>query len=366
MKKTKKKKGTKEDTEYVKSNLYSKAVEDKKKAVEKVNEKLQKELNDTIKENLGLKKTFKATKTSKEIQEQKEQKKSNSPVKFSFKPEINPKSRDLYSNYLVKLKDLNNNESGQVNDQGDEDEKLAYVNRLINKKKKNLTENEKKKVELMEKELEGCTFKPDLALSAKYNKNANKEQEKTSKEKRIDQLHNQGTQKLAKRQDQDFIDYDLKKYGQECTFTPSTNKEVPDLTGENDIHNNKSYMLLYDRLKRGRAERVLKESLNSREIIPKSILIELNKPKLDLSNMSSTFTTTMKQGKSKSPPKNVHGTSDNKNKKNDLSSKEELIDNEKIDINSNSVGNKSENSNDNMTGERSKFYLIIKKMKYLY
>lgn len=62
----------------------------------------------------------------------------------------------------------------------------------------------------MEKELEGCTFKPDLGLSAKYNKNANKEQEKTSKEKRIDQLHNQGTQKLAKRQDQDFIDYDLK------------------------------------------------------------------------------------------------------------------------------------------------------------
>ncbi len=205
----------------------------------------------------------------------------------------------------------------------------------------------------MEKELEGCTFKPDLALSSKYYKNTNKEQEKTSKEKRIDQLHLQGTQKLAKRQDQDFIEYDLKKYGQECTFTPSTNKEVPDLTGENDIHNNKSYMLLYDRLKRGRAERVIRESLNSRDIIPKSIFIELNKPKLDLSNMTSTFTTSMKQAKSKSPQKNSHGFSDSKNKKNEVLSKEDLID-DKIDINSNSIANKSENSNDNMTGERSK------------
>ena len=61
-------------------------------------------------------------------------------------------------------------------------------------------------------------------------------------------------------------------------------------------------MLLYDRLKRGRAERDLKNSVNSRNIIPKELLIELNKPGPDLSEAIKT----VRPMKFKSPKKSVH------------------------------------------------------------
>jgi hypothetical protein len=61
-------------------------------------------------------------------------------------------------------------------------------------------------------------------------------------------------------------------------------------------------MLLYDRLKRGRAERDLKNVVNSRNIIPKELLIELNKPGPDLSDAIKT----MRPMKFKSPKKSVH------------------------------------------------------------
>jgi len=61
-------------------------------------------------------------------------------------------------------------------------------------------------------------------------------------------------------------------------------------------------MLLYDRLKRGRIERDLKNSVNSRDIIHKELLIELNKPGPDLSDAIKT----VRPMKFKSPKKSVH------------------------------------------------------------
>lgn len=49
--------------------------------------------------------------------------------------------------------------------------------------------------------------------------------------------------------------------------------------------NDKSYLLLYDRLKKGKAERDLKNSINSREEIPKNLVFEISKPKPDLSTI---------------------------------------------------------------------------------
>lgn len=54
---------------------------------------------------------------------------------------------------------------------------------------------------------------------------------------------------------------------------------------DQDIINDKSYLLLYDRLRKGRAERELKNSIHSREEIPKSLVIEISKPKPDLSTI---------------------------------------------------------------------------------
>lgn len=47
----------------------------------------------------------------------------------------------------------------------------------------------------------------------------------------------------------------------------------------NDIYNDHSYVMQYDRLKRGRLENELKNIIHSREPIPTALIDELNKPK---------------------------------------------------------------------------------------
>ena len=61
---------------------------------------------------------------------------------FTFKPEINKYSKEIYSDYLIKLNEFDS-EGGhnENNDKSKQDERLAYIERLINKKKKKDTEN---------------------------------------------------------------------------------------------------------------------------------------------------------------------------------------------------------------------------------
>jgi hypothetical protein len=147
-------------------------------------------------------------------------------LKYTFKPELNKYSREIYSEYLMKLNEFDPEQhSGEVENKTKQDERLAYIERLLMKKKKKDTENQKQKIQMMEKEMENCSFKPKLDLTSNYYKNLNKDETPSSnKGKRYEQLFQIGTQKRQERRDADKIEMDYAKYGKECTFEPKLEK----------------------------------------------------------------------------------------------------------------------------------------------
>ena len=141
-------------------------------------------------------------------------------MKYSFKPEINKNSQDIYAEYLIKMNEFDP-DRGQGVQQSKHEERMAYIDRLLMKKKKKETENNKIKLELLEKEMENCTFKPQLQLTSDYYKGLNKDETPSgTKGKRYEQLFQMGTQKILEKKDVDSVEVDFNKYGNECTFEP--------------------------------------------------------------------------------------------------------------------------------------------------
>ena len=291
MKKKKTKKGGKEDLEYVKEKLYKKGLDSQKEIIQKVEAKLTKEKDENEnKRKTEFKKIFVSTGDFKP----QEKKKVIDELKFTFKPELNPKSKELYAEIIEKLGE---------NEENQKEDKLAHINRLIMKKKKKEAELEKQKVDLVEKELDGCTFKPSFKDTEEYFKS--KEQGSHPPGQRMTQLYQIGTQKILEKKNVDSIDYDFKRLGKECTFEPTIAKVTIDFTKtEHDIYNDKSYMIYYDRSKKGRAERELLKSVHSRDQINPANFEILNSPKPDLSKASNSIKKTKSPKKHKSPIKN--------------------------------------------------------------
>lgn len=117
-------------------------------------------------------------------------------------------------------------------------------------------------------------------------------------------------------------------------------------------------MLLYDRLKRGRAERNLKKSVHSRDEIPKAILIELNKPGPDLSEAIKTIKPkSIRSNTRRSDQTEPQEKSKSKGKK-EKKKEESNIQDTSAEVQSFALGsdkqNKSDDSNENFNNERSK------------
>lgn len=207
---------------------------------------------------------------------------------YNFKPEINQYSKEIYTNYLSKLNENENNPTLGERDNSHND-KMAYIERLIMRKKKKDAENEQIKLNLQEKEMNNCTFKPELKATSGFYKSLNKEESiETSKGKRYEHLYQVGTQKRRERKNLEKNEIEYSKFEKDCTFNPDLKKPDQEQGYEHDIYNDKSYMLLYDRLKKGHIERTLKNLIHERGGIPKELAIELNKPKPDVSQLSIT------------------------------------------------------------------------------
>jgi hypothetical protein len=126
----------------------------------------------------------------------------------------------------------------------------------------------KMKEEINEKEMEGCTFKPKINEDYHLSKEGIEVDDRTD---RWDKLYKTGIQIISSKKDKpkDIIEVEL--YGKECTFRPKIYTEQPikeDNKIHNDIYNEKSYELLYNRLKQGRLERYIKESVHERGEFP--------------------------------------------------------------------------------------------------
>ena len=160
---------------------------------------------------------------------------------------------------------------------------IDHKNRILIYEKRKIDKQEKLFNELYTQKIKECTFKPKINTTfpfckkydsinknknektyEKYNKFINK---KDKKLKRFDEMHEEGkrTLKLKRNRTREEMEYEDKAH--ECTFHPEI-RTLPDQMIKkntlNDIYNDKNNKDLYERIKRARLEKMVKDSNNDR------------------------------------------------------------------------------------------------------
>ena len=201
---------------------------------------------------------------------------------YPFKPTINANSEKLYQKYKDKVCPIQN-DTVTSNSQFKKTN-MEYIDRILLLDKKRIAENQKIKEEMQKKEIKECTFKPKInqsyPMAKKGNKEANEEKKNIDKNKndknikknksknKFEELYEKGKNKIQAKKNKPREDIELEQQRKECTFKPNINnlniQKIPKTNFNNDIYNEKEYKYLYERLKHGRLERMVKESNNDR------------------------------------------------------------------------------------------------------
>jgi len=208
-----------------------------------------------------------------------------------FKPEINEKSNKLYQKYKDKVFALQNETvTSNSNSQIKKGANMEYIDRILLLDKKRIAETQKIKEEMEKNQIKECTFKPrinsyqvnkkgkkqkeedknsneanesDTKLRSKKNNNSNKKNMS-----KFDELYEDGKNRLKNKISKTREEIELEEQKNECTFQPNVKgldpKKIPKTNFNNDIYNEKEYKILYERLKHGRLERMVKDSNNDR------------------------------------------------------------------------------------------------------
>ena len=211
--------------------------------------------------------------------------------KYPFKPTINVKSEKLYQKYKDKIYPAQNDTvTSNSNFQNKKTNNMEYIDRILLLDKKRIAENQKIKEEMRKNEIKECTFKPKINKSYPAMKKGNKEENQNKKEKKeneenknedkslkknknksknkFEELYEQGKKKLQSKKDKSREEIELEKQRKECTFQPNIKNlninQIPKTNFNNDIYNEKEYKYLYERLRHGRLERMVKDSNNDR------------------------------------------------------------------------------------------------------
>ena len=200
---------------------------------------------------------------------------------FDFKPVINENTNKYFEKY--QQKNIDNDEdnknktkkekSKEKNENNDnkenkEDPHMKYIEKILLHDKKRAIEIQKAKEELEKKELQECTFKPKINpeyISDKTKKSNLNENKPENKKSRMVELYEKGTADIKKRKNKTREEMEVESQIEECTFQPRKITEViPEDKYKNDIYKEKEYKKLYERLKFGRMERLVKDSANDR------------------------------------------------------------------------------------------------------
>ena len=200
---------------------------------------------------------------------------------FDFKPVINENTNKYFEKY--QQKNIDNDEdnknktkkekSKEKNENNDnkenkEDPHMKYIEKILLHDKKRAIEIQKAKEELEKKELQECTFKPKINpeyISDKTKKSNLNENKPENKKSRMVELYEKGTADIKKRKNKTREEMEVESQIEECTFQPRKITEViPEDKYKNDIYKEKEYKKLYERLKFGRMERLVKDSVNDR------------------------------------------------------------------------------------------------------
>ena len=194
---------------------------------------------------------------------------------FPFKPKINEYSEKIYQKNRDKLYMITN-DTYTTNSQGKKSN-MEYIERILLLDKKRIAENQKKKEELDKNKIKECTFKPKLyskypfikkQKKKKDEKNDKNDKNKKKNLKRFEELYQKGKEKQKSKRDRPKEEIEIEEQGNECTFQPDiyslSKQKIPETKFTNDIYNEKEYKYLYERLKHGRLERMVKDSNNER------------------------------------------------------------------------------------------------------
>ena len=211
-------------------------------------------------------------------------------LKCPFKPEINEKSNKIYQKYKDKVLSLQNETVTSNSNLQLKKNNMEYIDRILLLDKKRIAETQKIKEEIEKKQIKECTFKPRInnyQFSKKGRKAKDNEENKTSndvnednkskevkkiinqnKKNKFDQLYEEGKIKLKNKTSKTREEIELEEQKSECTFQPNIKgldpKKIPKTSFNNDIYNEKEYKVLYERLKHGRLQRMVKDSSNDR------------------------------------------------------------------------------------------------------
>ena len=179
---------------------------------------------------------------------------------YNFKPNINQKSEQIFKEKMLREENKEENSSNNNGNNNNNNTHMEYIERLFMQKKKQLAEQEKMREENKKKEMENCTFKPKTNNVSSITK--------SSGANRFNELFHKGSEKEKNRKNKTKEEIELEKYGNECTFKPNintnSNEKVSETNFNNDIYGEKSYRLMYERLRNGRMERLVKDAVNDR------------------------------------------------------------------------------------------------------
>ena len=193
---------------------------------------------------------------------------------FDFKPIINDDSKKYKEKNQEKEKEeikpeKEKEDKNKNNKETEEkDPHMQHIEKILLHDKKRIVEIQKVKEELEKKELEECTFKPKINPEYSGNKKNNKTKEtkkEENKKSRMVELYEKGTADIKKRKNKTKDEMEVEDQINECTFQPKKiSEKIPETKFSNDIYKEKQYKKLYQRLKFGRQERLVKNSANDR------------------------------------------------------------------------------------------------------
>ena len=188
---------------------------------------------------------------------------------YNFKPSINENSEKLYQKYKDKVIAVENESNANNNNQV-KDSHMEYIDRILLNDKKRKAETQKVREELEKKELKECTFKPkinqDYIFEKEKIKNKNEQNNNidnnNEKKNRMVELYEKGTADIKKKKNRTKEEMEVESQIKECTFHPNTKKDEKNIETRfsNDIYREKEYKDLYERLRKGRMERMVKNS----------------------------------------------------------------------------------------------------------
>ena len=273
---------------------------------------------------------------------------------FDFKPVINENTNKYFEKY--QQKNIDNDEdnknktkkekSKEKNENNDnkenkEDPHMKYIEKILLHDKKRAIEIQKVKEELEKKELQECTFKPKINpeyISDKTKKSNLNENKPENKKSRMVELYEKGTADIKKRKNKTREEMEIESQIEECTFQPKKITEViPEDKYKNDIYKEKEYKKLYERLKFGRMERLVKDSANDRYDLNSDLKNFVKKSK---SNKNKEYTE-----EEKASEEYIENSHNNTNiVRNSKTSKKEK---NEISIKNNNSSNKNEEENYN-------------------